>query len=272
MPKDVIWVNDTLGINAVENFIKTYLEKYPEIRKSKTPDPPRRREPGPYFINFIETCRKNLLSNPHYYHYNNKTCNPMKGPNLVYSLLLKHIVHNAKKYTKSESDKIQELLFWFEQEAITQLVVIPLDKYCKKTFKTHRVLPRYTGQEDGTLGYCSRFGVPNETGGMEISNTRVHELLKKIHAYGDDGEDGDGEDSDGGEGDDGAGGVAGAGEGGLAGAGEGGLAGAGEGGLAGAGGKKRQIRKSRIASRRRRHPSTKRNTRRTRRRTTRRRR
>jgi len=248
MPKDVIWVNDTLGKKAVQNFIKTYLEKYPEIRKSKTPDPPRRHEPGLYFINFIETCRKNLLSNPHYYHYNkntfNPTCVPMKGPNIVYSLLLKHIVYNARKYTKPESDKIQELLFWFEQEAITQLVVIPLDKDCKKIFKDYNVLPGYyTGQEDGTLGYCSLNGTPVETGGMEISNTRVHQLLKTIHGSGDESDNGD--ESEGEDGD---------------------SAGAGQGGLAGAGGKKRQIRKSRIAPRRRRHPSTKRNTRRTRRR------
>ena len=175
----------------------------------------------------------------------------MKGPNLVYSLLLKHIVYNARKYTKSESDKICELLFWFEQQGITQLVVIPLTRlaeYCKQIFEDYKVFPGYyTGQEDGTLGYCSLNGTPVETGGMEISNTRVHQLLKTIHGSGDESDHGDeseGEDGDG--------------------------AGAGEGGLAGAGGKKRQIRKSRIAPRRRRHPSTKRNTRR--RRTTRRRR
>lgn len=105
----------------------------------------------------------------------------MLGPNLVYSLLLKTIVHNAKKYGKSEAAKIHELLFWFEEQGITQLVVVPLDKFAKKMFEDYSVRPGYTEQEDGTLGYCSLNGTPVETGGMEISNTRVNELLNAIY-------------------------------------------------------------------------------------------
>jgi hypothetical protein len=105
----------------------------------------------------------------------------MLGPNLIYSLLLKNIVHNAKKYDKIEAVKIYELLSWFEEQQITQLVVVPLDKFAKKMFKDYSVRPAYTGQEDGTLGYCSLNGTPVKTGGMEISNTRVHELLNAIY-------------------------------------------------------------------------------------------
>lgn len=183
MSNDVKWVNNTLGKGAVHNFITAYLKEYDNIYRSMIPDPPRRTQPGPYFINFIYTCRKNLLSNPRYYHYTkaNKTCTPMLGPNLVYSLLLKIIVHNAKKYGKSEAVKIHELLFWFEEQGITQLVVVPLDKFAKKMFEDYSVRPGYTEQEDGTLGYCSLNGTPVETGGMEISNTRVNELLDAIY-------------------------------------------------------------------------------------------
>lgn len=199
MSNDVKWVNNTLGMEQVHNFIKRYLKEYDMLIISKTPDPARRgrHEAGLYFINFIETCRKILLSNPHYYHYNKvaNKCDPIEGPKLVYSLLLKHIVHNAEKYIKFNSDKIRQLLLWFEEQGITQLVVIPLDKPCKKIFEKHQVLPEYTGQEDGTLGYCSRMGIPVKTGGMEISNTRVHQLLKavhgNIHSDGDDDDDGD---------------------------------------------------------------------------------
>ena len=105
----------------------------------------------------------------------------MLGPNLIYSLLLKNIVHYAKTYDKSEAVKIYELLFWFEEQQITQLVVVPLDKFAKKMFEDYSVRPAYTWQEDGTLGYCSLNGTPVKTGGMEISNTRVHELLNAIY-------------------------------------------------------------------------------------------
>jgi hypothetical protein len=120
----------------------------------------------------------------------------MEGPTLIYSLLLKHIVHNVKKYNKPESDKIRQLLLWFEEWSITQLVIIPLDKYCKKIFEENNVGPGYTTQQDGTLGYCSRIGIPVETGGMEISNTRVHELLKAVHGtiYSDNDNDNDDDD------------------------------------------------------------------------------
>lgn len=110
----------------------------------------------------------------------------MLGPNLVYSLLLKNIVHNAKQYGKEDAEKIHTLLFWFEQQGITQLVVVPLDEPAKDIFETHQVLPGYTGQEDGKLGYCSLNGIPLETGGMEISNTRVNELLNAIYRITDD--------------------------------------------------------------------------------------
>ena len=106
---------------------------------------------------------------------------------LVYSLLLKHIVHNAEKYIKSEALKIRELLFWFEQESITFMMVIPVDRRAKELFKKYGVGPDYSEQEDGTLGFCQRNGTPVTTGGMEISNTRVHMLLKLIHNLEDDG-------------------------------------------------------------------------------------
>lgn len=181
MSNDVKWVNNTLGKGAVHNFIRAYLGKYDKINRSMIPDEPRRTEPGQYFINFIDTCKQILISNPRYYHYNKSGCTPMLGPNLIYSLLLKNIVHNAKKYDKIEAVKIYELLFWFEEQQITQLVVVPLDKFAKKMFEDYSVRPAYTGQEDGTLGYCSLNGTPVETGGMEISNTRVHELLNAIY-------------------------------------------------------------------------------------------
>ena len=198
MSNDVKWVNNTLGKGAVHNFITAYLKEYDNIYRSMIPDPPRRTQPGPYFINFINTCRKNLLSNPRYYHYTkaNKTCTPMLGPNLVYSLLLKTIVHNAKKYDKSEAAKIHELLFWFEEQGITQLVVVPLDKFAKKMFEDYSVRPGYTEQEDGTLGYCSLNGTPVETGGMEISNTRVNELLNAIYRITQPADDDGGDDAD----------------------------------------------------------------------------
>jgi hypothetical protein len=200
MSNDVRWVNNTLSMGQFNNFIKKYLKEYDKILISKTPDIPRRgrNEAGLYFINFMDTCKKNLVSNPRYYHYNkvNNTCDPMEGPTLIYSLLLKHIVHNVKKYNKPDSDKIRQLLLWFEEWSITQLVMIPLDKYCKKIFEENNVGPGYTMQQDGTLGYCSRIGIPVETGGMEISNTRVHELLKAVHGNTD--SDDDDDDVDGG--------------------------------------------------------------------------
>lgn len=181
MSNDVKWVNNTLGKGAVRNFITAYLREYDNIYKSMEPDPPRRTVPGPYFNNFIDTCKQILLSNPRYYHYNKSGCKPMLGPNLIYSLLLKHIVHNARKYDKIEAVKIHSLLFWFEERGITQLVVVPLDKFAKEMFEYYSIRPVYRGQKDGSLGYCSLNGTPVETGGMEISNTRVNALLNKIH-------------------------------------------------------------------------------------------
>lgn len=181
MSNDVKWVNNTLGKGAVHKFITAYLREYDNIYRSRMPAPPRRIEPGLYFINFIDTCKQILLSNPSYYHYNNSRCDRIFGPNFVYSLLLKNIVYNAKKYHKSEAAKIYELLFWFEEQGITQLLVVPLDKFAKKMFEFYSVRPAYREQEDGSLGYCSLNGTPVKTGGMEISNSRVHQLLNTIH-------------------------------------------------------------------------------------------
>lgn len=192
MNTEVGWVTETLHVKNCEGFIRKYLTEYSKIRSSfdKTA-PDGTPEPGPYFINFIDTCKKCLLSNREYYHYGqeSKQCRQLTtpGPMLVYSLLLKHIVHNAEKYTKSDARKIHELLFWFEQESITFLMVIPVDRRAKETFTKYGVGPDYTEQEDGTLGFCQRNGMPITTGGMEISNTRVKLLLNVIHELGDDG-------------------------------------------------------------------------------------
>jgi hypothetical protein len=71
MSNDVNWVNNTLDKGKLDNFIRAYLKKYERINTSKLPAPPKRNYPGMYFINFIETCKQVLLSNPRYYHYNN---------------------------------------------------------------------------------------------------------------------------------------------------------------------------------------------------------
>jgi hypothetical protein len=189
---EVRWVTATLCDGKGKGFIQNYLAEYDNIRssfdKTTTDGTPK---PGAYFINFIDTCKNCLLSNREYYHYGQESmqCRQLTtpGPMLVYSLLLKHIVHNAEKYTKSDARKIHELLFWFEQESITFLMVIPVDRRAKDTFTKYGVGPDYTEQEDGTIGFCGRNGTPITTGGMEISNTRVKLLLNVIHKLGDDG-------------------------------------------------------------------------------------
>jgi hypothetical protein len=189
MPNLVKWVKDTLGRNDCKMFIEEYIKKYDEIVKSVLPDPPRRREPGMYFVNFIDTCKDCLLTNKHYYHYgrDSNTCRQLggPGPTLAYSLLLKYIVHNAESYNKDDARKIHELLFWFEQQSVTYLMVIPLDKTCESRFNKYNISPLYHGEKDGTLSYCTRNGIPF-TNGMEISNTRVNALLNKIHDLGHD--------------------------------------------------------------------------------------
>jgi hypothetical protein len=161
MPKYVKWVIDTLGHNNCKEFIQEYIKKYDDIVKSVQPDPPRRTQPGMYFVNFIDTCKVYLLTNKHYYHYgrDSNTCQLINaGPNLVYSLLLKHIVHNASNYDKDGARKIHQLLFWFEQQSVTYLMVIPLDKKCEIIFDRFDIYPLYFGEKDGTLGYCSSKG------------------------------------------------------------------------------------------------------------------
>jgi hypothetical protein len=60
MSNDVRWVNNTLSMGQINNFIKKYLKEYDKILTSKTPDIPRRgrNEAGLYFINFMDTCKK----------------------------------------------------------------------------------------------------------------------------------------------------------------------------------------------------------------------
>ena len=197
MPNLVKWVKDTLGRNDCKMFIEEYIKKYDGIVKSVLPDPPRRIEPGMYFVNFIDTCKDCLLTNKHYYHYgrDSNTCRQLggPGPTLAYSLLLKYIVHNAESYNKDDARKIHELLFWFEQQSVTYLMVIPLDKTCESRFNKYNISPLYFGEKDGTLSYCTRNGIPL-TNGMEISNTRVNALLNKIHDLG---HDADADDEDG---------------------------------------------------------------------------
>lgn len=195
---DVKWVSDTIGRGAYEyaGFIKKYFSEYENIQKSlKKINEDGNPEPGKYFNNFIETCRNCLLSNRNYYHYNidAKICIPLSnpGPTRQYSELLKYIVINSRTFDKDDARKIHNLLFWFEQQGITFLMVVPLHKTAKDIFETYQVLPGYFEQKDGTMNYCSTSGIRLENG-MEISNTRVNALLNKIHELGDDDDDQDG--------------------------------------------------------------------------------
>jgi hypothetical protein len=187
-PDDIVpWVKYTLHKKDCRGFIKKYLKEYRKIKSSFDKTMLEVPEPGPYFINFINTCNELLVSNPNYYHYrpDMDMCQrlPNPGPTLVYSLLLKHIVHNAESYSTQDAVKIDTLLFsWFEQMGITGVMIVPLDKRCKDIFKENNIASSRDdiGEMDGYLKYCSLRGKV-KSGGMDISNTRVTTLLNKIH-------------------------------------------------------------------------------------------
>jgi hypothetical protein len=200
---DVLWVFDKIGRGKSNyaGFIKKYLSEYDNINRSFIKmNPHNNYNPGRYFNNLIETCKKCLLSNLNYYHYNrlSRACvkMPDNGPTIQYSELLKHIVNNAKKYNKNDAGRIHTLLFWFEQEGLTALMIVPVNKTTKQVFETHQIYPGYFGEEDGTMQYCSITGKQLDNG-MELSNTRVNALLSKMHNLGDDDDnDNDNDDDD----------------------------------------------------------------------------
>jgi hypothetical protein len=192
---DVQWVFDKIGKGKSNyaGFIKKYLSEYDNINRSFIKmNPLKTHNPGRYFNNLIETCKKCLLSNLNYYHYNrvSRACVklPENGPTIQYSELLKHIVNNAKNYNKNDARCIHTLLFWFEQQGLTAVMIVPVNKTTKEIFETHQISPGYFGEEDGTMPYCSITGKRLENG-MEISNTRVNALLSKMHDLGDDDDD-----------------------------------------------------------------------------------
>ena len=181
----VEWVKDTLHSENYHTFIRRYIENYDKFERR-----------GEYFRNFLITCQYLLLGNDNYKHYNmvteqcEKTTN---GPKMAYSGLLKHITHNAKRYSKEDAGKIHELLLLFESQGISYNIIIPLNVRAKQMFNEYRIKPGYTEKSDGTLKYCS---VSNKVhhNGMEISNTRVNALLSKIHDLKDDDDDDDDDD------------------------------------------------------------------------------
>ena len=178
---DVKLVRYYLENNKIEDFIRYYISRYKKIIQSRNPSSSR-IESGLYFNNFIATCRKYLFSNKNYYNYNrvNLRCDgPMLGPSFAYSLLLTHIASNAKTYSIMDAKKIYELLFWFEEAGISQLLIVPLNQDAKNNFSDYNIIPGYTEIEDGKLSYCSLKGQKIEKGGMEISNTRVCRLLSE---------------------------------------------------------------------------------------------
>ena len=180
-------VIETLGKGHYKAFIDYYVEQHDSLHKSV-------RGRQTFFINLIHTCRMCLLSNKRYYtHFIEKIgdkeysrCKPVTdGPTNLYIGLLVHIVKNAETYDKATAAKIHRLLFWFEQERITSLIIIPYDEELARIFKLEQIGPDYREEEDGTMKYCSFTGAFFESGGMEISNTRVNALLNKIHRLGD---------------------------------------------------------------------------------------
>jgi hypothetical protein len=157
-------------------FLAYYFSNHAELSASAE------RE-GEKFTDFIETCRKYLMTSRVYKEYNPKseTCYPIaNGPTQKYSGLLCHIIHHAKSYTVQQARNIHQLLFWFEQQGITHLIVIPRDNDAANVFHRYNVPPRYREVPDGKLEYCSPSGNVYRNG-MEISNSRVNELLKNIH-------------------------------------------------------------------------------------------
>lgn len=183
---DVARVIHSLPHGKYYEFIDYYLSKYDALRGR-----------GQYFRNFIDSCRKCLLTNDNYKHYNaiSERCVPItRGPTPAYAGLLAYIVHHAEKYSKDDAEKIHELLFLFEQQGITYNIVIPRDDAAMTVFKTHGITPGYSEIPDGRVEYCSMYGKVHRDG-MEISNTRVNALLSKVHGFADD-TDADADDDD----------------------------------------------------------------------------
>lgn len=177
---EVVMVLRTLSRRKYDEFIQYYLSNYDALKGR-----------GRYFRNFIDTCRKCLLTNDDYKHYNAVTerCVPFtSGPTSAYAELLKHIVHRAALYSKEDARKIHKLLFLFEQQGVTFNIIIPRDDAVMKIFKTNHIVPGYSETADGTVKYCSVSGIVHRDG-MEISNTRVNALLSKLHELGDEDED-----------------------------------------------------------------------------------
>ena len=157
-------------------FLDYYFSNHAELSASA-------ERQGEKFTDFIETCRRYVMTSRVYKEYNpvSKSCYPIaNGPTQKYSGLLRHIIHHAKSYTKEQARNIHQLLFWFEQQGITHLIVIPRDNEAANLFNRYNVPPRYREVPDGKLEYCSPSGNVYRNG-MEISNSRVNELLKNIH-------------------------------------------------------------------------------------------
>lgn len=183
----VEYVFNKLGKGEYKDFIDYYVRQYDSLLKSL-------QGAKTFFFHFIHTCRMCLLSTNRYYtHFIEKNgdkeyyrCKPvmMYGPTKRYSELLVYIVKNAGTYDKATAEKIHRLLFWFEEESITFLIVIPYDEELAEIFKNYHIIPGYREQEDGTMTYCSFTGGLFRDG-MEISNTRVNALLNEIHSLGD---------------------------------------------------------------------------------------
>lgn len=157
-------------------FLAYYFSNHAELSTSAESE-------GKKFTDFIETCRRYIMTSRVYKEYNpvSKTCYPIaNGPTQKYTGLLRHIIHHAESYTVEQARKIHQLLFWFEQQGITHLIVIPRDEPAVRVFNTYTVPPRYREVPDGKLEYCSPSGNVYRNG-MEISNSRVNELLTNIH-------------------------------------------------------------------------------------------
>jgi len=157
-------------------FLAYYFSNHAELSTSAESE-------GKKFTDFIETCRKYLMTSRVYKEYNpvSKTCYPIaNGPTQKYTGLLRHIIHHAESYTVQQARNIHQLLCWFEEQGISHLIVIPRDNEAVRVFNTYTVPPRYREVSDGKLEYCSPSGNVYRNG-MEISNSRVNELLTKIH-------------------------------------------------------------------------------------------
>ena len=174
---DVGKVRELLHSRNYHGFVRYYIENRDTLNSKR----------GQYFTNFMNTCKTSLMTNDHYKHYNpiTKECITIRrGPTLTYIYLLKHIIHNARRYEKPDATKIYELLWFFEQEGITHNIIIPKDDTAVDLFKDNGLLPTFSGK-DGTVDYCSLDGKTVKHDGMEISNTRVIALLDNIHRLGD---------------------------------------------------------------------------------------